>query len=263
MRPTVVEVSARGDSVACALDGELVLPRLVHRRGHSVEIALVSGRAMLMPGDHVELDIRVGDGCSVRLVDIGGLIVYGREEVGQSQWHARLDLGADAHLVWDGLPTVVTDAGSLTRSMTVRLGAGASVIARETLVLGRSGERGGALTADVDVTDAAGPVLRERLQVRGDQPRPGILGSCRVVDSVLYLGEGIEAPHVPGALRLDLERGGAVLRYLGDHAHDSPLERLLPLGTALPFARSASDDPGLVSYTETGRGDAGRPRLGR
>ena len=102
-----------------------------------------------------------------------------------------------------------------------------------------------------------------RLQVRGDQPRPGILGSHRVVDSVLYLGEGIEAPHVPGALRLDLERGGAVLRYLGDHAHDSPLERLLPLGTALPFARSASDDPGLVSYTETGRGDAGRPRLGR
>ena len=88
MRPTVVEVSTRGDSVTCALDGELVLPRLVHRRGRCVEIALVSGRAMLMPGDRVELDIRVGAGCSVRLVDIGGLIVYGREEVGQSQWHA-------------------------------------------------------------------------------------------------------------------------------------------------------------------------------
>tara|TARA_Y100000114_G_scaffold155758_1_gene180772 strand:- start:357 stop:1148 length:792 start_codon:yes stop_codon:yes gene_type:complete len=263
VRPTVVEVTARGDAVTCVLDGDAVIPRLVHRRGHCVEIALVSGRAMLMPGDHVELDVRVGDGCSVRLVDIGGLIIYGREEVGQSQWHAHLDLGADAHLVWEGLPTVVTDAGSLTRSMTVRLGAAASVVARETLVLGRSGERGGALTADVEVTDAAGPVLRERLQVRGDQPCPGILGSQRVVDSVLYLGEGITAPHVPGAVRLDLERGGAVLRYLGDHAHDSPLESLLPLGTALRFARSAIDDAPFVPHTDTGRGDAGRPRLGR
>lgn len=227
MIPAVVEIAARGDGVSCRLAGELVVPRLVRRRGRSVEVALVAGRAMLLPGDEVRIDVRVGEGCALTLVDIGGLVVYGRPEAAGdvAQWHARIALAAGARLEWDGLPTVVTDAGHLVRSLTMTLAVGASAVLRETLVLGRVHERGGSMRAETDIADAAGPVLRESLGVRGDRPVPGVLGAARVVDSVIAVGEGgAEAvADVPGATRLDLERGGIVVRYLGDAAHASPL----------------------------------------
>ena len=75
MIPTVVDISPRGEGVSCLLEGELVVPRLVRRHGRSVEVALVAGRAMLLPGDDVRIRITVGEGCTLRLVDIGGLVV--------------------------------------------------------------------------------------------------------------------------------------------------------------------------------------------
>lgn len=237
MNPTVVEISARGAAASCALMGELVVPRLVRRQGRSVDVALVAGRAMLLPGDDVRIRITVGEGCTLRLVDIGGLIVYGRSgEVGDaSQWHAHVDLAAGAHLAWDGLPTVITDAGRLTRSLTMTLAAGASAVLRETLVLGRVGERGGALRADTDIRDAHGPILRESLQARGDMRVPGVLGRARVIDTVSAFGDHPPFDEVAGAALLELERAGTVLRYLGDAAHDSPL--MGGVAPSTPFTR--------------------------
>ncbi|MFE5409560.1 urease accessory protein UreD [Microbacterium sp. NPDC056569] len=233
MNPSVVDISPRGEGVSCTLTGELVVPRLVRRHGRSVEVALVAGRAMLLPGDDVRIRIRVGEDCTLSLVDIGGLVVYGRpgEAGAASQWHARVDLAARAHLAWDGLPTVITDAGSLTRSLTMTLARGSSAMLRETLVLGRVGERGGRLTADTDIRDAIGPILRETLEARGDARVPGILGPTRVVDSLIAVGDDVAVSDVRGTTRLDLERAGTVLRYLGDAAHDSPLSGSLTVAT--------------------------------
>ena len=229
------------------LSGEFVIPRLTHPRGRAVDVTLVAGRAMLLPGDDVRLRIEVGEECALRLVDIGGLVVYGRtgEPGAASQWHARIDLAAGAHLVWEGLPTVVTDAGSLERSLAVRLAARSSALLRETLVLGRAGERGGRLTSDTDVTDAAGPLLRETVRVHGHAPVPGVLGAARVMDSISALGDTALAVDVAGAAgtaRLELERGGTVLRHLGDEAHASPLGDIwdgLTRGAAVPASDPA------------------------
>jgi urease accessory protein len=223
---TVVDISPRGERVSCVLAGDFVVPRLVRREGRSVEVALVAGRAMLLPGDAVHIEISVGEGCTLRLVDVGGLVVYGRPgETGEpSHWHAHIDLAAGAHLGWLGLPTVLTDAGQLTRSLTVRLAAESSATLRETLVLGRSEERGGRVTTETDAADAVGPILRDRLEVSGAEPVPGVLGTDRIVDSILALGDRTGLADVPGAARLEFERGGAMLRYLGDALHESPLE---------------------------------------
>lgn len=229
MTPTLVDVAARGGDVSCRLEGEFVIPRLVRRVGRSVDVALVAGRAMLLPGDDVRIDISVGEGCELTLVDIGGLVVYGREGRvgGASGWHACIELADRARLRWDGLPTVITDAGALTRSLTVRLAAGASAILRETLVLGRAGERGGRVQADTEITDAVGPILRETLDVAGGAPAPGILGADRIVDTILAVGERAVLPDVPGACLLSFERGGSMLRHMGRAAHDSPLPDVL------------------------------------
>lgn len=231
MSATRVEITPRGGEASCALAGAFLVPRVTVRRGRHVEVALVAGGAMLLPGDEVSLRVYVGAGCSLRLVDIGGLVVYGREgEHGHgspSQWHARVDLAEGARLSWAGLPTVVTDAGRLDRSLTLRLAPGATATLRETLVLGRTGERGGHLRADTDVADDEGPLLRETLTVSGADPRPGVLGRERVVDSVLTFGRGSPPAAPEGTTLLELERGGAVVRSLGEAAHRSPLGAVL------------------------------------
>jgi urease accessory protein len=233
VNPTLVEISPRADAVSCVLEGDLVVPRLVRRQGRTVDVALVAGRAMLLPGDDVRIRITVGEGCTLRLVDIGGLIVYGRPcEAGESsQWHAQVELASGARLVWEGLPTVITDAGRLTRSFTMTLADGSSAFLRETLVLGRVGERGGELTAITDIRDERGPILCEALEARGDVRVPGILGVARVVDCVIAVGDSADVDEVAGATRLELERGGALARFLGDAAHDSPLGVLLTATT--------------------------------
>nr|WP_242061381.1 urease accessory protein UreD [Microbacterium ureisolvens] len=185
---------------------------------------------MLLPGDEVHIRVAVGAGCTLHLIDIGGLVVYGRpDEIGDpSQWHARIDLAPRAHVTWEGLPTVITDAGSLARSLTITLADQSSAVVRETLVLGRTGERGGRLTADTDVSDPIGPLVRETLEVRGDAPVPGILGRNRVMDSILAVGDptltSALTTDLPGTTRLEFERAGTAVRYLGDAAHDSPLD---------------------------------------
>lgn len=228
MSTTIVEVAPRGADAAYALAGELIVPRLVARRGRHVEVALVAGRAMLLPGDHVHLDIRVGAGCTLDLVDIGGLVVYGRPDLGDepSGWRADITLGPGARLTWEGLPTVVTADGELVRSTVLRLASGSSLALRETLVLGRTGEAGGRLRSDLDAVDVAGPLLRETLEVHGNRPEPGVLGRSRVMDSILVLGERLDAVDETGITRLDLAGEGTTLRYLGDAAHRSPLGEL-------------------------------------
>ncbi|MCI9859610.1 urease accessory protein UreD [Microbacterium proteolyticum] len=233
MSTTVVEVAPRGADAAYSLSGELIVPRLIARRGRHVEVALVAGRAMLLPGDHVHLDIRVGEGCTLDLIDIGGLVVYGRPDLGDepSGWRADITLGPGARLTWEGLPTVVTADGELVRSTVLRLASGASVALLETLVLGRTGEAGGRLRSDLDAADAAGPLLRESLEVRGDRPEPGVLGRSRVMDSIVVLGDRLDAVDEAGITRLDLAGDGTTLRYLGEAAHHSPLGELWRIAT--------------------------------
>jgi urease accessory protein len=66
--------------------------------------------------------------------------------------------------------------------------------------------------------------LIETLRVRGDAPVPGVLGGHRIVDSVLAVGAEPGAVPPPPEDRgratvLHLERGGHMVRALGDHAH--------------------------------------------
>lgn len=225
MTTTVVEVELRDDVPTYVIDGELIVPRLVRRSGHSIEIALVAGRALLLPGDEVQIEVTVGAGCFLTLVDIGGLVIYGRPEVHgeQAQWHARIALGQGASLTWNGLPTVITEAGRLHRTMTMRVSGDARARVRETVVLGRTGERGGSLDMTTIVQDDHGPLLYESLHAAGSEPTPGILGVHRIMDSVLFVGDDEPLPDVPGATRLEFERRGGMLRFLGDAAHDSPV----------------------------------------
>ena len=211
----------------------LLAARIVSRDGTRAEVALVAGGAMLLGGDHVVVSVRVEAGCALTLTDVGGTVAY--DGAGQEcRWDADVRLGPGACLTWAGLPFVVADGADVRRTTTVRLGAGAALTLRETVVLGRSGERGGRVALRTDVADGVGPVLVEELIASGDRPVPGVLGGHTVIDTVTTVeGDptaGSDAP-VPApptasgdAVTLRLERGGTLTRWLGPATHLSPLD---------------------------------------
>ena len=85
-------------------------------------------------------------------------------------------------LVWHGEPFVVAEGADVQRTPSVELAAGASVVLRETLVLGRSGEAPGRLRSRTEVRREGAPVLLEELDARVG------MGPHRVLDQVLHLG---------------------------------------------------------------------------
>jgi urease accessory protein len=225
---TVVEVAAGSTRAAVRLVDGAVAARLVGRDSSSAEVALVAGGALLLPGDEVDITVRVGPGARLRLIDIGGTVGYGGDGT-PAHWRVRIEVAAGGSLSWAGLPLIVADGAVVHRDTRLRLAAGATAVLRETTVLGRTGECGGELWARLDIGCDGRPLLVEDLRVRGAAPEPGVLGGHRVYDTVLAAGERPE-PMEPERV-LELDGPGALARYLGADLHESPLDRVFEAWT--------------------------------
>lgn len=221
-RITVTAAPGRaGVDLACdsgygRVDAAALVPRLLNRTECSARVALVAGGAMLLGGDDIELHVHVGPGATLDLEDIGGTVAY--PGPGQSRWGVTVNVGDGGLLRWAGKPLIVADGAEVSRRTTIRLGADARVLLRETTVLGRAGELGGVVALNTDVADADGPVLVEELRLAGGLGLPGVTADHRVVDAVLALG------FRPTGQAMQLHSPGALARHLGDHTHDSPLD---------------------------------------
>ncbi|GHH74794.1 urease accessory protein UreD [Promicromonospora soli] len=248
-RVAVERPTGFGAPVRVRTSDGLLAARLVARDGARAEVALVAGGAMLLGGDHVVVSVQVDSGCALTLTDVGGTVAYDGD--GQAcRWDADIRLGPGAGLAWAGLPFVVAGGADVRRTTTARLGAGAGLTLRETVVLGRSGERGGRVLLRTDIADGVGPILVEELAAAGDRPVPGVLGDHPVIDTLTRVhgslggspdgghdrpgtasGAG-ETPGLGDATTLHLERGGVLTRWLGAATHLSPLELTPDRGSA-------------------------------
>ncbi|WP_147916676.1 urease accessory protein UreD [Ruania zhangjianzhongii] len=246
-----------GAPVRVSTSDGLLAVRTVRRDRVAAEVALVATGAVLLGGDHVVVRVSVADGHALTITDVGGTVAYDAGGV-PSWWDVVVTLGHGSRLSWFGLPFVVAEGADVTRTTTVRTGAGAQLALRETIAWGREGERGGRALLRSDVHDARGPVLVEEVWASGHEPVPGVLGSARVLDTALVLDEvpdpddigpddlrdgGVDCP-ARAALRdlaagaetsdtttnltaLRPAHGGLLLRWLGPAAHLSPMERAL------------------------------------
>lgn len=219
MTPTRVEVSAGVPRAHVRLEVGALAPRLISRDATRAHVAITAAGMVLLGGDEVHISIVVGPGCALRIDDVGGTVAYKGEP---SSWTMEAHIGDGGVLLWHGLPFIVTDAAHVERRSSLILGSEARAVIRETLVFGRHGERGGRLVSMLSVADTEGPVLLERLDARGDDPEPGILGRKRVMDTVTAVG------YRPPPRRGDLvlAEPGAMARHLSDHTHDSPLDQV-------------------------------------
>ena len=217
MTSTRIAVTAGDPRAHVELAVGALAPRLISRDAVRVHIAVAAAGMVLLGGDDVHIEIDVGPKCTLEIEDVGGTVAY---PGARSSWLLGARIGAGGTLLWHGLPFVVTDGAHVVRRGSLMLESGAAAVIRETLVLGRHGERGGRLVSALKVVDAGGPILVERLEADGTEPEPGVLGSNRVVDAVIAVG--FRPPARP--MDLEFDRPGAMARHLSDHTHSSPLD---------------------------------------
>lgn len=225
---TRIAVSGAGDGpVRVATTPGLLQARTVSRGTDRANVALVAGGAMLVGGDRIAVEVEVGEGCALELEDVGGTLAYPGEGP-RSAFDVRIRLEAGARLVWRSHPFVVAEGATVDRSLTITLGQGAVLCLRETLVLGRTGERGGALRSRLHARTIDGdPLLLEDLDLDGARPATGVMGPYRVLDSVLLLGARPRTAPADGAVVLALEAPGALARALAHDAHSAGLDAVL------------------------------------
>jgi urease accessory protein len=223
---TTVAVDRVGGRHVTRLTQGLLRPQVVGSSADRCRIGLLATTALLLGGDVVELEVRVGPGARLDLFDVAGTVAYhGRGE--PSAWHVRVELAEDAVLTYAGEPFVVGDGADVTRTLDVDLGPDAAATVRDTVVLGRSGQRGGRLRSLTAVRSQGRPVLLEDQQLDPDGLRnaPGMLGVHRVLDTVLWLGTAQPEPTTATTYAL-VGGAGTLSRWLGTSLADSPLHRI-------------------------------------
>lgn len=199
-------------------DRPVVRPMLVHSDDGGAIVSLVPDGALLLAGDAIRIDVQVGPGARLELIEPAGTVAYAMDG-GRATWEVSIDLAPAATLVWAGEPFVVAEGADVDRSTTIRLATGAAMAWRETLVLGRHGERPGTLRQGVDVVGHRDvPLLREVLEV-GPASSHLLLGGARAIGSVLVLGRRLPPGFPASGTRLDLQADGTLVRGLALEAH--------------------------------------------
>lgn len=216
----VTRIAVAAGEVRCRVELTvgMLAPRIVERGPRSARLAVSAAQMLLLDGDDLVIEVDVAPGCTVEIEDVGGTVAY----PGLSSWRLVARVGAGGTLLWRGLPFVVAAGARAQRTSEIELAAGAVVLLRETLVLGRHGERGGELVGETRIALAGRPVLVERLEVDAAAPEPGVLGTHRILDSLVAIG--YRPP--PTGRTLSLEASGAIERHLGADAHTSPLDEV-------------------------------------
>lgn len=219
--------SADGHRVDVALHHGAFAPRLIDRHPSGAKVALVSVVALLLAGDEVRIEVIVGAGVELDVVETSGAIAYDMDG-GSARWDVDLTLEEDATLTWLGLPFVVSTGASVARSTRAQVADGARLVLRETIVLGRSGEDGGNLHQNTSVYTGTHPILVESLDLGLARARFAGLAGRRCLDSLTVIGAVPEPSMGHGQVTvLSLDSPGWMARSITAQMHHSGLPTVL------------------------------------
>ncbi|MEP6561232.1 MAG: urease accessory protein UreD [Nakamurella sp.] len=225
---TLIGVAAAQGRARLTLTDGPVGARVLSCTDSGARIGLVAQTALLLGGDHIEIDIDVGPNAWLELIETAGTVVYDAGGV-PSSWTVRIRVAEGGTLIWAGEPFVVARGANVRRGTVVDLGAGAVAFLRETLVLGRTGETGGAVSSRMQVTREGRLLLLEDLDLTDHQVRglPGVVGAARVLDTIALLGRRAPTvPALPAGSRFDLDGEGTLARSLTNGFAGSALSQV-------------------------------------
>lgn len=204
------------------MSSDQISPRRLAGPAGVVRIALVAAGALLLAGDQVRIEIAVSGPVRVEIIETAGTVAYGMRGA-SARWDVDMRLTDGASLRWYGEPFVVSADADVTRSTVVRMDEGCTAELRESLVLGRHGEVGGALQTTTRAWIGDELTLAEDLDL-SPEARGGwaIMHTARCLDTVTSLGFRLPED----AQTLQLEGCGSIARRLIHEQHESDLQRM-------------------------------------
>jgi urease accessory protein len=202
--------------------GYFLAGRPLQISGNWVRLALVGIHLAMLAGDVIDVQIQVGAGAVLEVIEPSGMVAYDAD--GQrSIWRLAATVGAGATLIWQGATFVAAQGSNVQRNTELVLRPNARVLLKETLVLGRSGESNIRLNSRTQALLKEQELLVEELAMTPDTWRlPGIGGASKVISTVMALGMR-PSGDTTGAQRLDLAGPGALWRSLAAAAHSAEM----------------------------------------
>jgi len=122
---TSIGVQAADGRARLTLTQGPISPRILRIADNGARIGLVATQALLLGGDHVRLDIEVGPGAWLELVETAGTVAYDADGA-KSSWTVSIRVAEGGVLIWSGEPFVVSRGANVARSSTIELGEGAA-----------------------------------------------------------------------------------------------------------------------------------------
>jgi urease accessory protein len=174
----------------------LTIRQVVSERDGTCALCLVGSAAGPLPGDDLTLRLELDAGASATLVAAGATIAQGTGP--GARLRIEVELAENACLDADPGALIVCADARVDVELMITLAATASLRWHETVVLGRSGEPGGASALDWDVRRAGRPLLRQRIDLTDPElvRWPGLLGQSRTLISELLVGPSVDATTV-------------------------------------------------------------------
>ncbi|MFD0556919.1 urease accessory protein [Stackebrandtia endophytica] len=220
--PTVVAVDlVNGRPRLSMRNGTYLSPRPLPPKGNLARITLMSIYAMLLGGDDVHIDIRVGSGVGLEIVEPSGVVAYDAHGRNQ-QWTVTATVADAGFLVWRSAAFVVTAGADVIRRTTLDIAAGGCALMSETIALGRSYEDAAGPFRSINrVSHDGRPLLVEDIDLRDRHltQSVGILGDNRVMSTVMLLGKAPQ--EMVAACESPLHGPGALARAVAGHAHEA------------------------------------------
>ncbi len=187
------------------------------------QVHLVHGAGGPLGGDVLALDVQVGAGAALRVRSAGATLVQPGRGPDPARWHSVITVGAAGRFDWAPEPVIVTDGAAFDTSLRAELGAGASAVIREIVVLGRHGRAGGRYRGHLGVTVGGVPLLAHTTVLDGAHAAlcgPGGTAGARAVGTLIVAGRpgpsgAGEDPGVRWAWS-ELDGPGALLLAVGD-----------------------------------------------
>lgn len=172
-------------------------------------VYLVGGAAGPLGGDDLTLTIEVRDGATLRVRTAAAAVALPGADGRESVLRVTATVGAGARLEYLPEPTVVADNARHRVDLSVTLAAGAALLLRDEIILGRHGERGGSCVTRLRVDHDGAPLLRQEVPVSGTAEvslGPAVLAGNGAFGSLLVAGPGRHpvASYVHGAAVMPL-----------------------------------------------------------
>lgn len=181
------------------------------RGGDAARIRMSASAAGPVGGDTYLLDIHVGAGSTLVLRDVGATLVLPGPHGELSRWVTRLRVEDGATCLWIPEPVIAARNCRHQHVIEAELAAGARLLFREELVLGRHREDPGTLSARPDVRREGVPAVVQQIALgpaATGSRAPSVIGGHRAVGNVVV----VDPDGAPGPAAATPDAGSAVMR---------------------------------------------------